>query len=337
MDGTEINPWCVSNLEEFMYYCCPECDKRSKSKNLFVKHALGEHSKAQTYLQKFRVKENVDNIKEFFHKSKSPYNYENSLEINHMKNENEDSSSNWKKYENEILSEEGEIDKNLFFGSDWEASYIMGKDEIISTDKLEYSVTDSKLKKCYVSLTRLKPSDINKSQNKFTRTGQNVKVPSKYENYDVLIDEIDQDLSSYASNFDKGNTENVEIWEGSNLSENTENLLEIINKNGIKSKDKHEMTSGDEVYEGVKIYKYKQIPFESDLDINCIIDKKYSKDEPKMTSESIYVCKIDTNPKDNINGNIQNKTEMSTNDHTNITKSQNENVILKGADILFFV
>ena len=103
MYGTEINPWCVSNLEEFMYYCCPECDKRSKSKNLFVKHALGEHSKAQTYLQKFRVKENVDNIKEFFHKSKSPYNYENSLEINHMKNENEDSSSNWKKYENEIL------------------------------------------------------------------------------------------------------------------------------------------------------------------------------------------------------------------------------------------
>ena len=42
---TQINnPWAVGHLEEFLYYCCPECDERNQSKALFVKHALGTYA-----------------------------------------------------------------------------------------------------------------------------------------------------------------------------------------------------------------------------------------------------------------------------------------------------
>ena len=58
MDGKDSSPWCVNNLDEFIYYCCPECDTRNKSEDSFLKHALGVHPEAQKYLQKFTAKEN---------------------------------------------------------------------------------------------------------------------------------------------------------------------------------------------------------------------------------------------------------------------------------------
>ena len=59
MDGKDSSPWCVNNLDEFLFYCCPECDKRNKSKDLFLKHALGEHPEAQKYIEKFTIKEEL--------------------------------------------------------------------------------------------------------------------------------------------------------------------------------------------------------------------------------------------------------------------------------------
>ena len=38
------NPWTVEHLEEFLYYCCPECDEKSQSKELFLQHALGTYA-----------------------------------------------------------------------------------------------------------------------------------------------------------------------------------------------------------------------------------------------------------------------------------------------------
>ena len=37
------SPWSVTNLEEFLYFCCPECEVRDQSKEDFVKHASEEH------------------------------------------------------------------------------------------------------------------------------------------------------------------------------------------------------------------------------------------------------------------------------------------------------
>jgi hypothetical protein len=38
------NPWMVSSIFDFYYFCCPECDEKSKSKQDFVKHAYNLHN-----------------------------------------------------------------------------------------------------------------------------------------------------------------------------------------------------------------------------------------------------------------------------------------------------
>ena len=46
----EKNPWKVSKLEDFLYFCCPECNVKDKSKDFFIKHALDHHPKAKDIL-----------------------------------------------------------------------------------------------------------------------------------------------------------------------------------------------------------------------------------------------------------------------------------------------
>ena len=33
------NPWKVTSLDDFLFYCCPECDDRSGTKTDFIQHA----------------------------------------------------------------------------------------------------------------------------------------------------------------------------------------------------------------------------------------------------------------------------------------------------------
>ena len=47
------NPWDVGNLDEFLYFCCPECDLKDRSKAQFLEHALNEHPKAKDYVPQF--------------------------------------------------------------------------------------------------------------------------------------------------------------------------------------------------------------------------------------------------------------------------------------------
>ena len=47
------NPWSVQNLEEFRYYCCPECSERKHSKDSFIKHALEQHPLSKECLEHF--------------------------------------------------------------------------------------------------------------------------------------------------------------------------------------------------------------------------------------------------------------------------------------------
>ena len=44
----EENPWMVEELEEFLYYCCPECDVKLQVKNEFMKHAFSNHPMVST-------------------------------------------------------------------------------------------------------------------------------------------------------------------------------------------------------------------------------------------------------------------------------------------------
>ena len=47
MTNINVNPWAVHYLEEFLYYCCPECEVKDQSKALFLQHALDKHPKAK--------------------------------------------------------------------------------------------------------------------------------------------------------------------------------------------------------------------------------------------------------------------------------------------------
>ena len=41
------NPWDVSSLEDFLYFCCPECSDKSQTKDLFIFHALENHPESK--------------------------------------------------------------------------------------------------------------------------------------------------------------------------------------------------------------------------------------------------------------------------------------------------
>ena len=46
------NPWDVSNIQEFLYYNCPECDTKERDSEVFIKHALDNHELSKSYLNK---------------------------------------------------------------------------------------------------------------------------------------------------------------------------------------------------------------------------------------------------------------------------------------------
>ena len=46
----ENNPWGVENLDVYLYYCCPQCEHRSKTKHLFIDHAQNSHPESKETL-----------------------------------------------------------------------------------------------------------------------------------------------------------------------------------------------------------------------------------------------------------------------------------------------
>ena len=37
----KFNPWTVKSLDDFLFYCCPECDHKTKTKSLFIDQDIG--------------------------------------------------------------------------------------------------------------------------------------------------------------------------------------------------------------------------------------------------------------------------------------------------------
>ena len=51
MDFEEkFNPWSVSSLEDFRFYCCPECDCKNVTKDSFVNHAVIAHPHSKSLI-----------------------------------------------------------------------------------------------------------------------------------------------------------------------------------------------------------------------------------------------------------------------------------------------
>ena len=63
---TLINPWAVPTLEEFLFYCCPECDVKVKANDQFLDHALKVHKLAQSVWSGHKEDQmlTIENIKE---------------------------------------------------------------------------------------------------------------------------------------------------------------------------------------------------------------------------------------------------------------------------------
>ena len=70
-------PWNIESLEDFLYYCCPECNERNQSRNSFLQHALHQHPSSNNYLVRFVVKAEFDDSKIYI---------ENELNFNHTVN-----------------------------------------------------------------------------------------------------------------------------------------------------------------------------------------------------------------------------------------------------------
>ena len=49
IEEDKYNPWNVIQLEEFLFFCCPECDDRSPTKAIFINHALVEHPRVSNF------------------------------------------------------------------------------------------------------------------------------------------------------------------------------------------------------------------------------------------------------------------------------------------------
>ena len=56
--STNNSPWAVDVLEEFLFYCCPQCSLQEQSREQFLEHALVHHGdESKDYLKKFSFKE----------------------------------------------------------------------------------------------------------------------------------------------------------------------------------------------------------------------------------------------------------------------------------------
>ena len=55
-----FNPWKVENIDQFLNYCCPECDTKQKTKSDFIVHAIDAHPDSREYLPLFDYEEGKD-------------------------------------------------------------------------------------------------------------------------------------------------------------------------------------------------------------------------------------------------------------------------------------
>ena len=48
----KFNPWDVKSLEDFHFYCCPECPSKTSDKTDFIKHAVIAHPHSRSIIER---------------------------------------------------------------------------------------------------------------------------------------------------------------------------------------------------------------------------------------------------------------------------------------------
>ena len=87
----EFNPWSGNDLEQFLYYNCPECEDKCQMPDEFVEHALTYHPKAALFLKQFtyyksKLKEEAINYQDY-------YGNDDDTDQNNISNANESLSA----------------------------------------------------------------------------------------------------------------------------------------------------------------------------------------------------------------------------------------------------
>ena len=57
-----MDPWDIEKLDELLFFCCPECNEKEKSKEGFLNHATTKHPHAKERLKKFLFEEEDNKI-----------------------------------------------------------------------------------------------------------------------------------------------------------------------------------------------------------------------------------------------------------------------------------
>ena len=52
------NPWDVPSLDEDLFYCCPECELKTKESEIFYNHAVIVHELAKETLEASKTSNN---------------------------------------------------------------------------------------------------------------------------------------------------------------------------------------------------------------------------------------------------------------------------------------
>ena len=58
----DFNPWAVTSIHDFSFYCCPTCDHRSQDKQDFVDHAIFFHTKGFETTQKMIKDDSLSDV-----------------------------------------------------------------------------------------------------------------------------------------------------------------------------------------------------------------------------------------------------------------------------------
>ena len=58
MNSSE-NPWEVENIEDFLFFCCPTCDKKicGQKRDIFLEHAFSQHPESKESLEELIASE----------------------------------------------------------------------------------------------------------------------------------------------------------------------------------------------------------------------------------------------------------------------------------------
>ena len=88
----KFHPWDVQSLEEFRFYCCPECPSKTLNKTEFIKHAVTRHSNSVSYIDRIEDNKTGIKIESIRSTNETQESHNNAVELCYISNDSSESS-----------------------------------------------------------------------------------------------------------------------------------------------------------------------------------------------------------------------------------------------------